>query len=378
MSIRLAFSGGGFRATFYALGAYRRLVELGVSSAVSHVSSVSGGSLAAAAIFCALADGTFCDVRDFDERVTQRLRRLGQLNLRRRLFVQSLVPGRWRFQHVKKRLSQLLQEMLDQELCGGLRMRDLPTMPVWSCNATCLHTMQRFDFGSEYRSRYGDLQVSLAVAASNAFPLIFAPIAVPDLHGQREHLLTDGGVYDNLGTDTLFQGKDPYILLDASQDGLPQSPIMEKRRFGGISMRLQEIALSQIGELRRRMLGHQAQGVQLPLYRTWRELVQSVCDTFALHRDLPEYGGDTDELERLIAGIRTDLDAFHDIEIDALMWAGATRMDLAVKSLRPELLPAERWSDVPTFPSHERSRMQEVLHLGQKLRPLRRVHKVLT
>ena len=51
-NIRLSFSGGGFRATFYCLGAYRRLVELGLANIVTHINSVSGGSIVAGQIMC--------------------------------------------------------------------------------------------------------------------------------------------------------------------------------------------------------------------------------------------------------------------------------------------------------------------------------------
>lgn len=52
--INLGFSGGGFRATFYCLGAYRRLVELGLEKHVNEITSVSGGSIAAGAVISAL------------------------------------------------------------------------------------------------------------------------------------------------------------------------------------------------------------------------------------------------------------------------------------------------------------------------------------
>jgi NTE family protein len=80
---KLAFSGGGFRATFYCLGAYRRLVELGIDSSVTSISSVSGGRIAAGMIMTALSNGSFEDIDDFDKRVTEPLKRLGQLNLRK-------------------------------------------------------------------------------------------------------------------------------------------------------------------------------------------------------------------------------------------------------------------------------------------------------
>lgn len=83
--INLGFSGGGFRATFYCLGAYRRLVELGLEKHVSEITSVSGGSIAAGAVISALAEGDFSSLLDFDRRVTTKLINLGQCNFRRRI-----------------------------------------------------------------------------------------------------------------------------------------------------------------------------------------------------------------------------------------------------------------------------------------------------
>src|SRR5437764_599158 len=48
-NIGLCFSGGGFRASFFALGVLRYLAEAGVIDRVVAVSAVSGGSIAAAA-----------------------------------------------------------------------------------------------------------------------------------------------------------------------------------------------------------------------------------------------------------------------------------------------------------------------------------------
>src|SRR5262245_3768177 len=48
MKIGLAFSGGGFRATLYHLGLVRFLCDAGILSQVTHITSVSGGSIFAA------------------------------------------------------------------------------------------------------------------------------------------------------------------------------------------------------------------------------------------------------------------------------------------------------------------------------------------
>jgi NTE family protein len=393
MGIRLAFSGGGFRATFYSLGAYRRLVELEVQGLISHLSSVSGGSITAGKILAELAESDFLSLDDFDRRVTEPLRRLGQSNLRRRLLVAALRPRLrlrgFRPLSIKARLSQLLHETLDQELFGGKRLADLPRTPEWHCNATCLNTGDRFRFSATgvagtavgTSSDIEDVPVALAVAASNAFPLLFAPI--PLINRGRRYLredgslreggvpdvlyLTDGGVYDNLGIDSLLEAEAPFILLDASQKNL--APSAFRPRWFSTTFRLQEIWLEQISSLARGMLSYHARGVQLPLALPICEIAGPVD----LPQALPVYPAEHGELERLVAGLRTDLDAFHDIEIDMLMWAGAVRMDLAIKSLQPESIPAERWHQVPALPDHPPHAIQSVLGRGQRIRLLSRV-----
>src|SRR4051795_6022547 len=47
-NIGLALSGGGFRATLYHLGLVRFLRDAGILSQVTHITSVSGGSIMAA------------------------------------------------------------------------------------------------------------------------------------------------------------------------------------------------------------------------------------------------------------------------------------------------------------------------------------------
>lgn len=54
LELKLSFSGGGFRATFFCLGALKRLVQLGLHKYVSRIDSVSGGSITAGVIMAAL------------------------------------------------------------------------------------------------------------------------------------------------------------------------------------------------------------------------------------------------------------------------------------------------------------------------------------
>jgi NTE family protein len=122
--------------------------------------------------------------------------------------------------------------------------------------------------------------------------------------------------------------------------------------------------------LRRRLLNSHVKGIQLPIAQSLRQLLDM------LKRPLPDYGAEADEWDSLIASLRTDLDAFHTIEIDMLMWAGAARMDAAVKTLFPHLL-AERRDDLPAFPRHDAERVRTVLTRGRR-RALLQLHKQLT
>jgi len=72
------------------------------------------------------------------------------------------------------------------------------------------------------------------------------------------------------------------------------------------------------------------------------------------------------------------LDAFHDIEIDMLIWSGAVRMDLAAKSLLPELIPEDRWNDIPTFSSYDQHLIKQILQLGQSRKIFGKKHRSLS
>ncbi|MWC29306.1 patatin-like phospholipase family protein [Paenibacillus sp. MMS18-CY102] len=394
MSLKLAFSGGGFRATFFCLGAYRRLVELGIADEVSSISSVSGGSITAGAIMLGLSSGKFQSVEDFDQRVTGPLQRLGQSNLRQKIMRRSIIPrttelaSHFKPELPRTRFSRLYPKLLDESLFQGKKIKDLPSYPEWSCNATCLNTLKRFRFKvtDMYAGLLGqskeidDITVAFAVAASAAFPMMFAPLKLsgkgrtfvdeycaahakvsPDLL-----YLTDGGVYDNLGSESILKDDTPYIILDASAAekswGLKDRPSYLK-----LNSRLLSVSLDQIVNLRRRLIFTHKQGIQMILGRSINKIRNAEQEHRPSLIDLPEYPSHYEEIEGLIGGLRTDLDAFHDVEIASLMWSGAIHTDLAVKAVAPEIVPAQKWNDVPVYPfSDNISEATEILKRGQK------------
>src|SRR5246127_4876652 len=90
--VGLCLSGGGFRATLFHMGALRRLNELGVISKLDTVSSVSGGSITAAALATAGGAG---GPLDWDARVVAPLRAFTSRDRRTVAVFARLLPWNW-------------------------------------------------------------------------------------------------------------------------------------------------------------------------------------------------------------------------------------------------------------------------------------------
>src|SRR5690242_7345163 len=69
--------------------------------------------------------------------------------------------------------------------------------------------------------------------------------------------LTDGGVYDNLGSENLLKEDIPFIIFDASaaSNSWPEN---YRPRFHKMFWRVLSVSLDQIVLLRRRLIFHQA------------------------------------------------------------------------------------------------------------------------
>lgn len=437
LKIRLSFSGGGFRASFFCLGAFRRLVELGIWKNVSAIDSVSGGSITAGAIMQALKQGDFQDADDFDQRVTKKIKKLSQSRLRERVtlpvivffllllilsiyltifvFPFSIIPSivffvllfviqpRWIWgTSLKRTLDAFYNHMV---------LSELPLYPEWSAHSTCLNTGKRFrfkqtDFGGNLIGVTSDnmaIKLGFVVAASAAFPQVFAPLKMElgnrnfyfewwkdtpkkNLNTPQTIYLSDGGVYDNLGSESIIRDKIPFVILDAggylSQWSLNLNPGWLDKTF-----RILNTSLDQIISLRRRLIYQKAQdinGVTLIL----GEPVISLLDekkskdfgflSKDVTKDMPNYKLFDDEIDVLIADLRTDLDAFHDVEIDMLMWAGAVRMDIIIKKYFGSLfLNDEGMSNIPRKPEYTDALIQKILHKGKKVKLFGFLHKRL-
>jgi NTE family protein len=243
--IGLALSGGGSRAVAFHLGCLRALNDLRLLDQVRVLSTISGGSVIGA-YFAYTPQLSF---EEFDDKICAFLRRglhksvLSELARPRNLTraargmldttVEMLVSGRGREFHGTHRRwsrSEVFCEILKRELYPGLTMsaprrRQLDDVVIGACE---LMSGSAFRFGNSKAGgwRNGelvdwDVEVGFAVAASAAYPLYLPAFdrtwrfRKRGVEGEHRVLITDGGIYDNLGLQVLEPNRDAEVSLHA-------------------------------------------------------------------------------------------------------------------------------------------------------------------
>ena len=252
--IGLALSGGGSRAIAFHLGCLRALNDLGILTNVKVVSSVSGGSVIAA--MYAYSNDSF---KEFEERIVELLSSGLQRKILRETFsIASIWKGlrtrvvfvacfvlrvAGRFSHAIVRSShcsltgpppmrvfsrtEAFRNVLAKLPFGEAKMGDVARDSLDTViNATELRTGSAFRFGSKESGcwRFGKIaskeaSVADAVAASAAYPVYLPALerkyeftnADGDTTKATRVLLTDGGIFDNLGVSPLEPGRTPLF-----------------------------------------------------------------------------------------------------------------------------------------------------------------------
>ncbi|HWE03536.1 MAG TPA: patatin-like phospholipase family protein [Tepidisphaeraceae bacterium] len=204
--VGLALSGGGSRSANFAAASMFQLQRAGLLQHVDYISSVSGGSLAAA-FYCAHdkewnpADVQQALSRSFATDLI--LRSLDPLNMMAYSFTD------WDRSDV---LAGIFQEELFSRDGRALTFADLRSdRPRLLINATDLQSGRRFVFCNEsFDEINSDLckyPLAYAVAASSAVPVVLHPVTLRDYattFRQYRHLI-DAGVAENLGVQTLVE-----------------------------------------------------------------------------------------------------------------------------------------------------------------------------
>jgi NTE family protein len=268
--IALCLSGGGYRAMLFHVGAIWRLNDAGLLPRLDRISSVSGGSITAGVLglawnklgFDAQGVGT-C----FADRVVAPLRALAAKTIDRRAIMGGLLLP-------CVSISEKVAAAYRKHLFGAATLQSLPDRPRFVINATNVQSGVLWRFAKPYMRDYrvGEIknpQVPLAqaVAASSAFPPVLSPMRLRlspsdftpnsghDLHHEpftRTAVLTDGGVYDNLGLETAWKRYDTILVSDAGAKTPPQGK--PNRDWIRHAIRILDIVDNQVRSLRKRQL----------------------------------------------------------------------------------------------------------------------------
>ncbi len=338
--IGLCLSGGGYRAMLYHAGALTRLNELGFLPRIREIASVSGGSIAAGVLGCAwsrLAFDSAGRATNFTALVVAPLTRFATVGVDVKAILMGILPGLTPAGQVAK--------AYDRYLFRGATLQDLPDAPRFTFMATNLQTGSGWRFAKDYAAdhRVGRidrprLTLSQVIAASSAFPPFLSPVHLhfepgivspmsgADLHKEpftQHAVLTDGGVYDNLGLERVWR-RCRTVLVSNGGATTPEVGFPTRRWFGQ-TYRVLSIVQQQSESARKRLLF----GIH--------NLKQRNVAFWSIETPIQAYGLDdaielTEVMTAQAAKIRTRLNPFSSSEIRLLLKVGYAGADASLRS----------------------------------------------
>lgn len=270
-TIGLALSGGGVRAAIFHIGILKWLAENNKLENIKHLSTVSGGTLVTGLIFYLNNYNWPCS-NIYITNIYPKLREiLTQTDLQLTLIKNTLNPLNWH--HIRSR-ANILAKAIDE--CWGIKgmLSDVQLHPIWTVNGTTFENGRRFRFKQnicgDYELGYtsaDNFKLIDVMAISAALPHIIGPFVINSKSyewrkrkkwGEQKGLeetiqlpfkklhLYDGGVYDNLGLEPLFDAgkqtiKDDNIskifVSDAGQ------PLLRKSVRGNVNKYIRTISI---------------------------------------------------------------------------------------------------------------------------------------
>ena len=264
----LCLSGGGYRAMMFHAGVLWRLNELGVLPQLKRISSVSGGSITAGIL------AKNWNKLHFTNDVSNNLKELVIDPLcglaSRTIDIPSVLSGLFWFGSIGSKVANRYRK----HLFGNTTLQDIPDSPKFVFNATSVQSGVLCRFSKEYLWDYKigkvenpEIDLATAVAASSAFPPFLSPLVLDldpkkfiagsgtdleDPDYQKRLVLTDGGVYDNLGLETAWKRYTTILVSDAG--GGFKREVKPKRDWLRHALRTLFTIDNQVRGLRRRQV----------------------------------------------------------------------------------------------------------------------------
>jgi NTE family protein len=287
----LCLSGGGYRAMLFHVGSLWRLNEMGLLQQLQRISSVSGGSITAGVLGLNWSRLHFQGgvAQAFDSMLVQPIRRLASKTIDAgAILTGALGPGS---------IGEKVAAAYRKHLFGDATLQDLPNDPPrFVINATNVQSKALWRFSKPYMAdwRVGmvkkpRIELAVAVAASSAFPPFLSPVEIDLDEYQFEPgsgdglqmapytthvILTDGGVYDNLGLETAWKEYKTVLVSDGGGVYAPEPD--PKRDWPHHIFRVMNLIDNQVRSLRKRqVVGSYEAGVRKGAYWSlWTEIAE--------------------------------------------------------------------------------------------------------
>jgi NTE family protein len=265
----LCLSGGGYRAMLFHAGVLWRLNEMGLLPELKRISSVSGGSITAGVLamnWGGLEFNAQNAAGNFAEQIVLPLRKLAS----RTIDATSVITGALWVGSIGDKIADAYRS----HLFGEKTLQDIPDAPRFVFNATNVQSGALWRFMKPYMRDYrvGEIknprvELAVAIAASSAFPPVLSPVELEldpddftkdgggDLTDElyrTQVVLTDGGVYDNLGLETAWKRYETVFVSDAGGGFVAETD--PKRDWVRHSIRVLLLIDNQVRSLRRRQL----------------------------------------------------------------------------------------------------------------------------
>ena len=376
----IALSGGGFRAALFHIGVLARLSQLDLLRHVAFISTVSGGSIIGAFYYLKvkqLLEGKRSDALQpsaeayclLVKEVENEFLAAIQNNIRIMTFSDHRENARMLASESSptRRVADLFDTLFYAPItgCSNSLLRDIPITPAPGMipedsenrgqevivprliiNATALNTGHLFQFTGTcvgepqissvssgttamphlkqlcmddpaltvaQRQRLDQITLGEAVAASCCVPGLLEPLCLSGLYHDAKGddikvRLVDGGVFDNQGLVSLFEEDCTHFVCSDASDLLQwQSDPVDI--FHAVAMRANDIFMDRIRiEVMQKLLQ--------------REPGHFAVFNLGATEGSDSFGDDAAEFLQSLKSIRTDLDAFSDIEAWSLMYHG--------------------------------------------------------
>jgi NTE family protein len=361
-TLGLALSGGGFRATLFGLGSLWRMNDAGLLGKLDRITSVSGGSIVSGILAHHWRKLTWADGKatNFVQEIAQPAQKFCEETIDVGAGLKGLITP-------FKSAGDYLRDVYAKRLFGKTPIKELPDAsqpgnPKFIFYATNLQTGRSFRFRQDMLADYmlgvstaTDVSLALAVAASSAFPPVFSPIELetdpatwskgsdlPNIDRLRKKiLLTDGGVYDNMGLESLVDNVDIVLVSDAgARMEIEEDPHDDYLRQLD---RVRDILIDQTRALRKRWLISEFEAQRKRgAYWGIGTRVESYADAAFPFKDTTVTDG--------LAKVPTRLARFDDHVRGELVNWGYVLCDVALRARAKLVIPAATALPLPEWP----------------------------